>query len=418
MRYRIGAYLIVLLTLLCAFSGCKGNTEKETPVNDTDYDTVTLNGKTHECVSSGALAVVKGRNGTPDYLIDRRADTVFEAGSGEATLFFDLGRLYTITGARIDFEGGSKNGRTFIIDSLSAMPRFGSRHTEQDGDKLFSETMYDSSSAPEAGNETAFEVDYYFARYLRVRVLPAEGVDNVLIREIAFYGFPSDNEVPRLDSIAIDGNELAGFDPELFKYHVALPYSSNGYPVLSAKVKNEGGNAEIKQANEGNGNAAVIVTSADGKLKTEYEIVFFKLKEGENVISPSDNGSINGSSFISGHEASKAIDGDPLTGWVPIPSQSEIYALTLDLGKAYRVSRVIDINRRGRAGDIYNMAIDVSVDGEHFERVYNSDQGTERGQSLNMCFDAEARYVRLCYFGINGYYADPVDVSEVEIYGY
>ena len=418
MRYRIGAYLIVILTLLAAFSGCVRNTEQETPAIDTEYDTVTLNGKTHECVSLGARAVVKGRNGTPDYLTDGRADTVFEAEGNEATLFFDLGRMYTITGAWIDFEGGNKNARPFVIESISGLPRFGSRHTEQDGDKLFPEVIYDNSAASNAGNETAFEVDYYFARYLRVRVLPAEGSGNVSIREVAFYGYPSGNEEPRLESITIDGNALDGFDPELLKYHVALPYASGGYPVLGAKVKDEGCNAEIKQANEGNGTAAVIVTSQDGKQKTEYEVVFFKLKEGENVIPPSGSESIRGSSFIAGHEAAKAIDGDPLTGWVPLPSESDIYALTVDLGSTYRVSRVIDINRNGRAGDIYNMAIDVSVDGEHFGRVYNSDQGIQRGQSLNMCFDAEARYVRICYFGINGYYADPVDVSEIIIYGY
>lgn len=126
-------------------------------------------------------------------------------------------------------------------------------------------------------------------------------------------------------------------------------------------------------------------------------------------------------SWHSGYEPSKAIDGDPNTMWHSewSPYQALPQAITLNLGGTYNVSGLqyqprIDSGGGSSNGIITSYNIYVSTDGKTFEKVASGTWALDKTQKAASFTASGIRYVRLeAVQGYNGY----ASAAEINIIG-
>ena len=355
-------------------------------------------------ISYGKKTVGLGSSGIPGYTVDGDEKTAYVSPQDGATVILDLGGLYRITRAQIVFADGSGEGATVALDKLSAMPAFSGRYTSDAGDALVAKNFY-------TGTDNVCYLTDAEARYVRLTVQP--NGKQLRIAEIRLYGYAAGNDDVQLSSLTLDGEAFAGFKPGVQRFFIDIPFGQTAVPTVAAAAKDADAIVRVRQAKRPGDTATVTVTSSDGTAQAEYTLTFVALTEGER--NAALGRPVLASGEQSGYPAAAAVDGKLDTSWRPDGKQ--IHSITVDLGSLTRVTRVLSLHYAGDPNDVYNLTVDGSVDGKVFTRIYNSHQDMEHGQSLNMPMDAAARYVRVSWHGINGFTGDPIEVTELSVYG-
>ena len=88
----------------------------------------------------------------------------------------------------------------------------------------------------------------------------------------------------KLNSILINGQPLAGFNPSVVAYNVALPYGTTQAPVVEVVQAEDKQKVTITQATSTTGKATINVTAADGKTKMTYTISFSVAQLSDNTL--------------------------------------------------------------------------------------------------------------------------------------
>ena len=88
----------------------------------------------------------------------------------------------------------------------------------------------------------------------------------------------------KLNSILIDGEPLAGFNPSVVAYNVALPYGTTQTPVVDVVQAEDKQKVTITQATSTSGKATINVTAADGKTKMTYTVSFSVAQLSDNTL--------------------------------------------------------------------------------------------------------------------------------------
>lgn len=88
----------------------------------------------------------------------------------------------------------------------------------------------------------------------------------------------------KLNSILINGEPLAGFNPSVMAYNVALPYGTTQTPVVEVVPAEDKQKVTITQATSTTGKAVINVTAADGKTKMTYTISFSVAQLSDNTL--------------------------------------------------------------------------------------------------------------------------------------
>ena len=355
-------------------------------------------------ISYGKKTVGLGSSGIPGYTVDGDEKTAYVSPQDGATVILDLGGLYRITRAQIVFADGSGEGASIALDKLSAMPAFSGRYTSDAGDALVAKNFY-------TGTDTVCYLTDAEARYVRLTVQP--NGKQLRIAEIRLYGYAAGNDDVQLSSLTLDGEAFAGFKPGVQRFFIDIPFGQTAVPTVAAAAKDADAIVRVRQAKRPGDTATVTVTSSDGTAQAEYTLTFVALIEGER--NAALGRPVLASGEQSGYPAAAAVDGKLDTSWRP--DGKRIHSITVDLGSLTRVTRVLSLHYAGDPNDVYNLTVDGSVDGKVFTRIYNSHQDMEHGQSLNMPMDAAARYVRVSWHGINGFTGDPIEVTELSVYG-
>ena len=92
------------------------------------------------------------------------------------------------------------------------------------------------------------------------------------------------SENATLASILVNDNPIAGFNPQLGSYDVALPYGTTAAPVVSVVKAEDKQTVDITQATSPTGKASILVTAADGKTKKTYTVNFSVAKLADNTL--------------------------------------------------------------------------------------------------------------------------------------
>ncbi|MBB3111533.1 hypothetical protein FHS18_003601 [Paenibacillus phyllosphaerae] len=79
-------------------------------------------------------------------------------------------------------------------------------------------------------------------------------------------------EALELQSITLNGNPIAGFQPGKRNYKITLPYGTSNVPTLAAVSRSEGATAQVEQAAALPGTAVIRVMSQDGLASAQYTV--------------------------------------------------------------------------------------------------------------------------------------------------
>jgi hypothetical protein len=126
------------------------------------------------------------------------------------------------------------------------------------------------------------------------------------------------NRDASLRSLAVNGEPLAGFAPDILTYKVTLPYGTTELPVVTAKASHSKARVTITQAKTLPGSASVVVKAESGRAQT-YEVNF------ELALSTSK--SITGFSFAT-PVATGVIDEETKTITVTVPYGTDVTNLS------------------------------------------------------------------------------------------
>lgn len=362
-------------------------------------------------VSYGKRTVVyNDKDAVPGYAVDGDLSTMWQSSGKDGVMIVDLGALYRTSLFHLVFDDANTGKWNFTIDKLSGMPALNGKDTDQNGDDLFVETLYTNEKD---GNNIAVFLEKE-VRYIRVKINGTDANPNPAVKEFSVMGKATGTSDVALNSLKVDGKDIPGFMQDAGRYVVDIPYGVDEVPQVSAETVDKNAVVSIKQADDVNGKAVVTVTSSDNTQTAEFVVQFVALGEEESIIS--DGKKVTASLEESGHEAEKAVDGNFDTFWKPKKS-NQLYSLTFDLEKAYELTRIYHQFASGKSSDEYSIIVDGSMDGQNFYRLYNSNSDKEAGPKINMSFGGVARYVKVTYLGVNGYVNQPVELSEISVYG-
>lgn len=87
-----------------------------------------------------------------------------------------------------------------------------------------------------------------------------------------------------LSGIALDGKALSNFAADTLKYTVTLPEKTSKVPVITAVAEDSDAAVTIKQAQNMNDTAVILVTSADGTVTKTYAINFMADGSGASEV--------------------------------------------------------------------------------------------------------------------------------------
>lgn len=358
------------------------------------------------------IAYQNPENSAPGYAFDGDERTVWDSGNETTALFIDLKGLYKIKGMHISFASGNTENYNFKIDKLSALPEYTRSKTEDFGNSLVTETIYDGSSQNIQGDDI-FLLTNSSARF--VRILIKDSTVNVGIKEFFIYGTDVGTNSTELSSIEVDGKPIAEFNKNLNNYFYPLPKGTLNIPVITAQKADANSIVKITQAKSIHDTAKIEITSSDLSKSIVYTIYFREMKfPQEKIISQGKAVSVTSS--LVGSNASNLTDGNFGTVW-----QSEntgvFPAVTIDLGKNYFITSMNSILQKLSFRDVVSYAVFTSSDGVNYTRAYSSDSDIYKGGNLFANIGKVARYVKVTYFGIHGYRYEPLNISELVLYG-
>ena len=368
-------------------------------------------------LSLNGKKVALGSEGIPGYAVDNDPETAFTVNANTGVMFIDLKTLSNAAYMEILFGSDAAANWEYQVDILSAMPSYDGKYTNDNGDSLVQSTLTSGTS----DSDSVFVVfdKAPEGRYLRLTFKNADAT-TVSVKEWHVFGTLGGSDAVSLESIALDGKPLESFASHVFRYYVDLPYGTETAPVVSATAgKNM--DVKIKQASSADGKATIEVTSTNGKVTVKYEVRFVVLEKDQSILS--NGAKITASATMKGSKAEYANDGKFDTAWystIPVESMDFIAGtrwVEIDLGDVYLVQRVMNYLYEMKSYHQYNMAIDASVDGVNYNRVYSIYEGTEGGNALNMEFETTARYLRITYFAASGVYNHSISISELAVYG-
>lgn len=189
--------------------------------------------------------------------------------------------------------------------------------------------------------------------------------------------------IPKLDSITIDGEPINGFDPDKFEYMVALPIGAKQIPVIEAASSVH--NVSVEQSTSTTGAARIKVVDANNnKEGIFYTVTFFVLSD-KPVLASGDDGNI----------PENTIDNDPNTRWSAAGEQWIQYYLG-------GVKRVNGLSIATFRGDERKAAFDIqtTVDGINWTTVYTGGaSGTSDEIEVYKIESIDAAYVRIMGYG-------------------
>ena len=206
-------------------------------------------------------------------------------------------------------------------------------------------------------------------------------------------------ELARLGSIALDGEPLAAFEPDRYGYEVEVPADKAAPPVVTAAAAEDGLLVNVRQAESIPGTARIEVSDPAGmKAAAVYYVSFAHPPEyGLPVDRPVWPVAAIAASGHDGNVPENTIDGNMGTRWSAYGEQWIKY----DLGEVRDVSALSLAWYSGNTRfSFFN--IEVSVDGEQWERVYDGiSSGRTTEHELYPFTPVPARYVRVNGFGNN-----------------
>lgn len=206
---------------------------------------------------------------------------------------------------------------------------------------------------------------------------------------------PVKQPLPTVQSIYVNGAEIAGFDPARTYYEVVIPFEQTTAPRVEADSESE---ALIVQAEGVPGKSYIYaVDPANLDVRNRYTVSFVR---GPILVSPPEVNrwlvqSVSASAVPQanlGYTPDKTLDGDLNTRWTSEGRQWIQY----DLGETREVGAVSIAFFSGDTRTAY-FTISSSTDGEHWHTVY--DLGESSGLTSDpevFHFDAvQARYIRI-----------------------
>ncbi|MCU6707523.1 discoidin domain-containing protein [Paenibacillus sp. J5C_2022] len=200
--------------------------------------------------------------------------------------------------------------------------------------------------------------------------------------------------VPRLDTLTVNGQPLAGFDPNVHEYVYKLPFQPMlDVPAIGAMSAS--GDVSVEQPAEWFGEGFITVSNPlEPSLDVTYRIGFTGFPYPESLPEPFDMYDITAVSATAAHgsgPASGSIDRDRNTKWTVGGTEQSI---TFDLGEVKEVNRVLIAYHNPNA---FIFQLDVSEDGETWTRVMADTVAAPDQIQIPQLFsfvDIDARYIR------------------------
>ena len=189
--------------------------------------------------------------------------------------------------------------------------------------------------------------------------------------------------IPKLDSITIDGEPINGFAPDKYEYTVALPIGAKQIPVIDAASSVH--NVSVEQSTSTTGVARIKVVDANNNEEGIFYTVTFFVLTDKPVIASGDDGNI----------PENTIDNDPSTRWSAAGEQWIQYYL----GGVKKVNGLSIATFRGHERKAI-FDIQTTVDGVNWTTVYTGGaSGTSDQIEIYKCEPIDAAYVRIVGYG-------------------
>lgn len=209
-------------------------------------------------------------------------------------------------------------------------------------------------------------------------------------------------EIPLLDMISVNGNEIGDFEPGTLSYKIRLPWDAASIPVVSAAAK-EGYKVEITQSDSFDKPAKIKVYYADDdSLSATYSVNFAvavtlgdldaqtRRLQVNNIVASENPQPENLDINVS--------DADLLTRWSASGDGQWIY---LDLGSVQKVDGVCIAVMNGTTRKSY-FSIEVSADGENWTTAVEKTETsgtTDEPEKYWFASPVQAQFVRYTGFG-------------------
>ncbi|MEE1013747.1 MAG: discoidin domain-containing protein [Clostridia bacterium] len=260
---------------------------------------------------------------------------------------------------------------------------------------------------------------------LAVRFIPISG--NMIMNELAENGAGKtipisrwnieDGEivVPTLDSITVNGEEVAGFAPDKTSYSIEFEFGNDKTPVLEAKAA-EGFEAVIAQPEDANGLGEIKVYEKANPENVNYYSLSFRVLPLMGVPENRMKHSIKKVEVSSEPQAENpkgnAIDGDLSTRW---SASGYTEWIQVDLGEIKPIE-VVSLAFYSGTSRVTYFDMQLSQDGKNWTTVYSGESsGVTDGYESYFLGAQNARYIRMNSFGnsVNNWNS----YSEIEVYG-